>query len=136
MFHITNISVILSPLVTTSTEPVITSFPDVSLYFSGITIIFTCQFTIDSSIFDDPNAVVTAQWMKGGNVLTGDSRLNVRAPQRLPGSMIYFGSLDFEFLTQLDSDNYSCDVSVTSNVNSEFITNSSVSTSIMINVEG
>ena len=133
MFHITNISVILSPLVTTSTEPVITSFPDVSLYFSGITIIFTCQFTIDSSI---PNAVVTAQWMKGGNVLTGDSRLNVRAPQRLPSSMIYFGSLDFEFLTQLDSDNYSCDVSVTSNVNSEFITNSSVSTSIMINVEG
>ena len=120
---------------TTPTEPIITSNPDVSLYFSGITIIFTCQFSIHSSIFGDPNAVVTTQWMKGGNVLTGDSRLNVRAPESI-GSMIYFGSLNFEFLTQLDSDNYSCEVSVTSNVNSDFITDSSVSSSIMINVEG
>ena len=118
---------------TTPTEPTITSNSDVSLYFSGIAIIFTCQFTIDSSISDDRNADVTVQWMKGGNVLTGDSRLNVRT---CFGSLIYFKSLDFEFLTQLDSDNYSCEASVTSNVNSEFITNSSVSSSIMINVEG
>ena len=103
--YITNISVILSSLVTTPTEPIITSNHDVSLYFSGITIIFTCRFTVDSSIFGDPNVVVTAQWTKGGNVLTGDSRLNVRAPKGF-GSNIYFRSLEFEFLTQLDSDNY------------------------------
>ena len=78
---------------------------------------------------------MTAQWTKGGNVLTGDSRLNVRAPKGF-GSNIYFRSLDFEFLTQLDSDNYSCEVFVTSSVNSCFITDSAVSSSIMINVEG
>ena len=122
----------MSPLVTTPTEPTITSNSDVSLYFSGIAIIFTCQFTIDSSISDDRNAVVTVQWVKGGNVLTGDSRLNVRT---CSGSLIYFKSLDFDYLTQLDSDNYTCEASVTSNVNSEFITDSSVSSSIMINIE-
>ena len=120
---------------TTPSESSIVSIPDVSMYFSGVAISFTCQFTIDSAIIDDPNAVVTAEWRKGGNVLTGDSRLTVITPALL-GGMSYLGSLDFDYLTQLDSDNYSCVVLVTSNVNIEFITNSSVSSSIMINIEG
>ena len=122
-------------LVTTPSEPSIVSIPDVSLYFSGVAIIFRCIFTIDSPINDDPNAVVTAEWRKGGNVLSGDLRLTVITPALL-GGMSYLGSLNFDYLTQLDSDNYSCVVFVTSNVNSDFITNSSVSSSIMINVEG
>ena len=125
----------LSSLVSTASISTITSFPDVSMYFSGAAISFTCIFIIDSAISDDPNAVVTAEWRKGGNVLTGDSRLTVMTPELIVG-VTYFGSLDFAYLTQLDSDNYSCVVLVTSNVNSEFITNSSVSSSIMINVEG
>ena len=120
---------------TTPSEPFFTSIPDVSLYFSGVAINFTCEFTIDSGISDDPNAVVTAEWRKGGNVLTGDSRVTVMT-QALLGGMSYSGSLNFDYLTQQDSDNYSCVVFVTSNVNSDFITDSSVSSSIMINVEG
>ena len=125
----------MSSLVTTPTISTIFFFPDVSMYFSGVAIRFTCIFTIDSAIKDDPNAVVTAEWRKGDNVLTGDSRLIVMTPTLL-GGMSYLGSLDFDYLTQLDSDNYSCVVLVTSNVNSEFITDASVSSSIMINVEG
>ena len=120
---------------TTPSEPSIASIPDVSLYFSGVAISFTCQFTIDSAINDDPNAVVSAEWRKGGNVLTGDSRLFVITPELLVG-VTYLGSLSFTYLTQLDSDNYSCEVFVISNVNSNFITDSSVSSSRVINVEG
>ena len=120
---------------TTPSIPIIASIPIVSLYFSGVAISFTCIFTIDSAINDDPNVVVSAEWRKGGNILTGNSRLTVITPT-LPVGVTYFGSLSFAYLTQLDSNNYSCEVFVTSNVNSEFITDSSVSSSIMINVEG
>ena len=120
---------------TTPSEPSIVSIPDVSMYFSGVAISFTCQFTIDSAIIDDPNAVVSAEWRRGGNVLTGDSRLIVMTPT-LSAGVSYFGSLSFTYLTQLDSDNYSCVVFVTSDINSDFITNSSVSSSRVINVEG
>ena len=105
------------------------------MYFSGVAISFGCLFTTNDAISDDPNAVVTAEWRRDGNVLTGDSRVTVITPA-LIGGMAYLGSLDFDYLTQQDSDNYSCVVFVTSNVNSEFITDSSVSSSIMINVEG
>ena len=125
----------MSSLVTTPSISSITSFPDVSMYFSGVATIFRCIFITTSAISDDPNAVVTAEWRKGGNVLTGDSRVTVMTPTLLVG-VSYLGSLDFDYLTQLDSDNYSCVVFVTSNVNSEFITDSSVSSSITINVEG
>ena len=125
----------MSSLVTTPSEPYFTSIPDVSLYFSGVAISFTCLFTIDSAISDDPNVVVSAEWRKGGNILTGNSRLTVVTPTLFLG-VTYFGSLSFAYLTQLDSNNYSCEVFVTSNVNSNFIINSSVSSSIMINVEG
>ena len=125
----------MSTLVSTPSIPIIVSFPDVSMYFSGVAIRFTCVFTTNNPISDDPNAVVTAEWRKGDNVLTGDSRLIVMTPTLLVG-VSYLGSLDFDYLTQLDSDNYSCVVLVTSNVNSEFITDASVSSSIMINVEG
>ena len=117
-------------------EPIIAPQPIVRQYFSGVEIRFTCFFTIDKAIGDDTNAVVTADWRKGDSLLTGDDdRLSVMTPELLSGE-IYFGQLDFDYLTQLDSDNYSCEVFVTSNVNSEFITDSSVSSSIMINVEG
>ena len=121
--------------ITTPSIPTITSNPDVSMYFSGVAIVFTCQFTTDSAVSDDTNAVVSAEWRRGGNVLTGDPRLTVTTPTLSIG-VTYSGFLMFSYLTQLDSDNYSCVVLVTSNVNSEFITNSSVSSSIMINVEG
>ena len=123
----------MSTLVTTPSIPTITSITDVSMYFSGVAISFTCQFTIDSATSDDPNAVVTAEWRKGGNVLTGDSRVTVMT---LLSGLLNLESLSFTYLTQLDSDNYSCVVFVTSNVNSDFITNSSVSSSIMIDVKG
>ena len=127
----------MSSLVSTPTISTIVSFPDVFMYFSGVAISFRCLFTTNDAISDDPNAVVTAEWRKGGNVLTGDSRLSVITPTLLvPAGASYFGSLEFTYLTQQDSDNYSCVVLVTSNVNSEFITDSSVSSSIMINVEG
>ena len=116
-------------------KPIITSNPIVSLYFSGVPISFTCIFIIDSAISDDPNAVVTAEWRKGGNILTEDSRLTVMKPELFIG-LTYFGSLSFTYLTQLDSDNYSCVVFVTSNVNSDFITDSSDSSFVMINVKG
>ena len=116
-------------------EPIIAPQPIVLEYFSGVEIRFTCFFTIDNAIGDDTNAVVTGDWRKGDSLLTGDDRLSVMTPELLSGT-IYFGQLDFDYLTQLDSNNYSCEVSVTSNVNSEFITNSSASSSIVINVEG
>ena len=116
-------------------EPIIAPQPLVRQYFSGIEIRFTCFFTIDNAISDDTNAVVTADWRKGDSLLTGDDRLSVTAPQLFQGET-YFGSLDFDYLTQLDSDNYSCEAFVTSNLNSEFITDTSQSSSIMINVEG
>ena len=125
----------MSTLVSTPSIPIIVSFPDVSMYFSGVAIRFTCVFTTNNPISDDPNAVVTAEWRKGDNVLTGDSRLIVMTPTLSVG-VTYSGFLNFAYLTQLDSDNYSCVVLVTSNVNSEFITDASVSSSIMINVEG
>ena len=123
----------MSSLVTAPSIPTITSIPDVSVYFSGDAISFTCQFTIESAISDDPNAAVTAEWRKGGSVLTGDSRVTVMT---LLSGLNNLESLSFTYLTQLDSDNYSCVVFVTSNVNSEFITDSSVSSSIMIDVKG
>ena len=123
----------MSSLVTAPSIPTIASIPDVSVYFSGVAISFTCEFTIESAINDDPNAVVTAEWRKGGSVLTGDSRVTVMT---LLSGLNNFESLSFTYLTQLDSDNYSCVVFVTSNVNSEFITDSSVSSSIMIDVKG
>ena len=135
LLYISSIIIILSTLVTTPSISTIISFPDVSMYFSGVAINFTCEFTIESAISDDLNAVVSAEWRRGDNVLTGDSRVTVMTSTLLVG-MSYFRSLDFDYLTQQDSDNYSCVVSVTSNMNSEFITDSSVSSSIMINVEG
>ena len=125
----------MSSLVTTPSIPTIASISDVSMYFSGVAISFRCIFTIDPAVNDDPNAVVTAEWRRGGNVLTGESILTVITPTLTVG-VTYSGFLNFAYLTQLDSDNYSCVVLVTSNVNSEFIANSSVSSSIMINVEG
>ena len=116
-------------------EPIIAPQPIIRQYFSGVEIRFTCFFTIDKAIGDDTNAVVTADWRKGDSLLTGDDRLSVTAPVLL-SAVIYFGSLDFDYLTLLDSDNYSCEAFVTSNLNSEFITDSSQSSSIMINVEG
>ena len=115
-------------------KPTIAPQPIVREYFSGVEIRFTCFFTIDKAIDDDTNAVVTADWRKGDSLLSGDDRLSVTAPELLVE--FYFGSLDFDYLTQLDSDNYSCEAFVTSNLNSEFITDSSQSSSIMINVEG
>ena len=107
-----------------SSGVVINTYPLVHQYFSGIGITF--HRIIIFVISDELNPkVVTTVWRKGGDVLTGDSRLTVTQQ-----------SLDFEYLTQLDSDNYTCEVFFTSNVNSEFITDSSVSSSIMINVEG
>ena len=116
-------------------EPIIAPQPLVLQYFSGVEISFTCFFTIDNAISDDTNAVVTADWRKGDSLLTGDDRLSVKAPELFRGET-YFGQFHFEYLTQLDTDDYSCEVSVTSNVNSEFITDSSQSSSIRINVEG
>ena len=116
-------------------KPIIAPQPIVRQYFSGVEIRFTCFFTIDNAIGDDPNAVVTADWRKGDSLLSGDDRLSVTAPELFQDET-YFGQLDFEYLTLLDSDNYSCEVLVTSNLNSEFITDSSQSSSIMINVEG
>ena len=116
-------------------EPIIAPQPIVRQYFSGVEIRFTCFFTIDKAIGDDTNAVVTADWRKGDSLLTGDDRLSVTAPELFKGET-YLGHLDFDYLTQLDSDNYSCEVFVTSNLNSEFITDSSESSSIRINVDG
>ena len=116
-------------------EHIIAPQPILRQYFSGVEIRFACIFFIDNAISDDDNAVVTADWKKGDSLLTGDSRLSVTAPKLFAGET-YFGSLDFDYLTQLDSDNYSCEVFVTSNVNSDFITDSSQSSSIRINVEG
>ena len=122
-------------LVPVAKEHIIAPQPILRQYFSGIEISFTCLFTIDNAISDDTNAVVTADWRKGDSLLTGDSRLSVTAPELLSGET-YFGQLDFDYLTLLDSDNYSCEAFVTSNLNSEFITDTSQSSSIMINVEG
>ena len=115
--------------------PIIAPQPIVRQYFSGVEIGFTCFSSIDNAIGDDTNAVVTADWRKGDSLLSGDDRLSVTSPELFAG-VIYFGQLDFDYLTELDSDNYSCEVFVTSNVNSDFITNSSASSSIVINVEG
>ena len=123
----------MSSLVTTPSIPSIASISDVSMYFSGVATQFRCVFTIDSVISDDPNVAVSAQWRRGGNVLTEDSRVTV---ETLLSGFSNLELLSFAYLTQLDSDNYSCVVLVTSNVNNEFITDSSVSSSIMINVEG
>ena len=122
-------------LVPVPKELIIAPQPIIRQYFSGIEISFICFFTIDNAINDDTNAVVTADWRKGDSLLTGDSRLSVTAPKLLSGET-YFGQLHFDYLTLLDSGNYSCEAFVTSNLNSEFITDTSQSSSIMINVEG
>ena len=116
-------------------EPIIAPQPIIRQYFSGIEIRFSCFFNIDNAISDDDNAVVTADWRKGDSLLNGDDRLSVTAPKLLSGET-YLGSLDFDYLTLLDSGNYSCEAFVTSNLISEFITDTSQSSSIMINVEG
>ena len=121
-------------IVTTPSNPIVTPNAIVSQYFSGIEKDFICLFTINSAIDNDPDAVVKPEWRKGGNLITGDSRLSVTNTTKLGST--YITLLQFQYLTQLDSDNYSCDVVITSNVNNDFINDTSVSSSIVINVEG
>ena len=130
-----NISVMLSfYIVTTPSNPIVTPNAIVSQYFSGIEKDFICLFTINSAIDNDPDAVVKTEWRKGDSLITGDSRLSVTTTTKLEST--YIAQLQFQYLTQLDSDNYSCDVVITSKVNDGFIKDTSVSSSILINVEG
>ena len=119
---------------TTPSNPVITSNTAVSQYFSGGGKDFICLFTTASAIDNDPDAVVKTEWRKGDTLITGNSRLSVTNTTKLEST--YIAQLQFQYLTQLDSDNYSCDVVITSNVNNDFINDTSVSSSIFINVEG
>ena len=121
-------------IVAISSDPIITPNTIVSQYFSGIQKDFICLFTTDSTINNDPDAVVKTEWRKGGTPIRGDSRLFVTNTITLGST--YIAQLQFQYLAQLDSDNYSCDAVVTSNVNNAFIKNTSVSSSILINVEG
>ena len=129
------ISVVLSfYTVITPSNPIVTPNAIVSKYFSGIEKDFICLFTINSAIDNDPNAVVKSEWRKGDSLITGDSRLSVTTTTKLEST--YIAQLQFQYLTQLDSDNYSCDAVITSKVNNSFIKDTSVSSSILINVEG
>ena len=121
-------------IVAISSDPIITPNTIVSQYFSGIQKDFICLFTTDSTINNDPDAVVKTEWRKGGTLITGDSRLSVTNTITLGST--YIAQLQFQYLAQIDSDNYSCDAVVTSNVNNAFIKDTSVSSSILINVEG
>ena len=120
--------------VITPSNPIVTPNAIVSQYFSGIEKDFICLFSINSAIDEDPDAVVKTEWRKGGNLITVDSRLSVTNTTKLGSTSITL--LQFQYLTQLDSDNYSCDVVITSNVNNGFIKDTSVSSLIMINVDG
>ena len=120
--------------VITPSNPIVTPNAIVSQYFSGIEKDFICLFSINSAIDNDPDAVVKTEWRKGDSLITGDSRLSVTTTTKLEST--YIAQLQFQYLTQLDSDNYSCDVVITSNVNNGFIKDTSVSSLIMINVDG
>ena len=94
-------------------DPVLSLFPFIATYYSGIEITFQCIFFVDINAVDnDPDANVTTNWKKGDTKLTSDSRITVNIPRLVPGGLNgqFTGLLEFNYLTKADSGDYRCEV--------------------------
>ena len=114
------------------------SFPFIATYYSGIEITFQCIFFVDiNAVNNDPDTKVTTDWKKGDTKLTSDNRLTMDAAKLLIGSYDTFTILlKFEYLTEADSGNYRCEVFVTSSVDSDFVVETSASSTLFFTVNG
>ena len=120
-------------------DPVLSPFPFIGTYYSGIEIFIQCIFSVDiNAVNNDPDAIVTTDWKKGDTKLTSDSRLTVNIPRLVPGGSDgqFTGLLKFNYLTKADSDDYRCEVFVNSSVNSDFVVETSASSTITVTVNG
>ena len=119
-------------------DPALSPFPFIATYYSGIEIAFLCIFSVDiNAINNDPDANVTTNWKKGDTKLTSDSRITVNIPKPVPGSDgVFSGSLKFDYLSRADSGDYRCEVFVISSVDSDFVVETSASSTIMVTVNG
>ena len=126
-------------LVPSVNDPVLSPFPFIDTYYSGIEITFQCIFTVDiNAVNNDPDTNVTSDWKKGDTKLNSDSRLTVNIPKQVPGGSDgqFTGLLKFDYLTKTDSDDYGCEVFVNSSVNSDFVVETSASSTIKVTVNG
>ena len=120
-------------------DPVLSPFPFIGTYYSGIKIFFQCIYTVDiNAVNNDPDTSVTSDWKKGDTKLTSDSRITVDDPKPVPGGSVgqFIRLLKFNYLTKTDSDDYTCEVFVNSSVNSDFVVETSASSTIVITVNG
>ena len=122
-------------------DPVLSPFPFIATYYSGIALTFQCIFSVDidiDAVNNDPDAIVTTDWKKGDTKLTSDNRLTVNIPRLVPGGSDgqFTGLLQFNYLTKADSVDYTCEVFVNSSVNSDFIVETSASSTIKVIVNG
>ena len=119
-------------------DPVLSPFPFIDTYYSGIEVTFQCIFSVDiNAINNDPDANVITNWKKGDTILTSDSRITVDAAKLLIGSYdIFTILLKFEYLTEADSSNYRCEVFVTSSVDNDFVVETSASSTLFFTVNG
>ena len=120
-------------------DPVLSPFPFISTYYSGIQIFFQCLYTVDiNAVNNDPDTSVTSDWKKGDTKLTSDSRITVDDPKPVPGGSDgqFNRLLKFNYLTKADSDDYRCEVFVNSSVNSDFVVETSASSIITVAVNG
>ena len=119
-------------------DPILSPFPFIATYYSGIEMNFQCIFFVDIyAVNNDPDVNVITNWKKGDTILTSDNRLTVDDPKLVPGSDgVFVGSLKFNYLIKADSDDYTCEVFVTSSVDSDFVVETSASSMITVNVNG
>ena len=120
-------------------DPVLSPFPFIGTFYSGIEITFQCIFFVDiNAVNNDPDTKVTSDWKKGDTKLTSDSRITVNNPKPVPGGSNgqFTGLLKFDYLTKADSDDYGCEVFVNSSVNSDFVVETSASSTIVVTVNG
>ena len=120
-------------------DPVLSPFPFIGTYYSGIQIFFQCIYTVDiNAVNNDPDTSVTSYWKKGDTKLTSDNRITVDIPKPVPGGSVgqFNRLLKFDYLTKADSDDYSCEVFVNSSVDSDFVVEISASSTITVAVNG
>ncbi len=98
-----------------------------------------CPFGYNK-ILSDPDITIFIDWLKNDQLIQQDNRITYFTEAVLiQGTPVYYGQLDYEYVTLSDSGLYHCIVYTTANppINTQYITNNTITSTILnITIEG